>query len=408
MENDNEQTALPYHPSHESHLLRVQNDGFEIDPDEKYLPEEFPKVIESPLVWKGEEVAATPERWILQLSKDDVDEIKGAMEVFLDTGALFKEISPATFSLSPELRERLAKLRDSLYDGLGFGLIKGLNSRDYTMKENIVIHAGLTSYFGSKRGYMGAQGNDVLAHIRNIQQHFPGQDIVSPSFTNAAMTFHTDLGDIVSIFTASKGTSGGAFRIASAWNVYNVLRATPYTPTIPSYQKPLLHFHAGRVLLQSFRRPFTGFGGTARNWALDTLHFAALNSSLTINFADGDLCVFNNLALLHARDQHESPSTSHSESHPESAPAPASVSVSAPESTFATTSASESGEASARHLLKMFVRDDDAERAWSIPPVVQDQWDELYGSRTDPRTEDFPFDYPRGGTVPNYGWSQNG
>jgi len=77
-------------------------------------------------------------------------------------GVPFKEISPKTFSLSPELRERLAKMADSLYNGLGFGLIRGLNSHDYSIKENIVIHAGLTSYFGSKRGYMGAKGNDVL------------------------------------------------------------------------------------------------------------------------------------------------------------------------------------------------------------------------------------------------------
>jgi len=81
------------------------------------------------------------------------------------------------------------------------------------------------------------------AHVRDITQHFPGQDIVSPSFTGEAMasvsaspkalradirtqTFHTDLGDIVSIYTASKGTSGGSFRVSSSYNIYNELRAT--------------------------------------------------------------------------------------------------------------------------------------------------------------------------------------
>jgi len=143
--------------------------------------------------------------------------------------------------------------------------------------------------------------------------------------------------------------------------------------------------HNGRVFLQSFRRPFTGFGNTGRSsalpaltaaqmLALDELHFAALRNCLTIDFEDGDVCLLNNLALLHARDRYDATADTDDEHR--------------------------------RHLLKMFVRD--AARAWEVPPVVQDQWDALYGDRTSPRAEDFPFEYPREGTVPNYGWSQNG
>ena len=34
---------------------------------------------------------------------------------------------------------------------------------------------------------------------------------------------HTDLGDIVSLFVVNRGASGGSFRLASSWTVYNTL-----------------------------------------------------------------------------------------------------------------------------------------------------------------------------------------
>jgi hypothetical protein len=77
-------------------------------------------------------------------------------------GRPLKDLSPETFSLSPPLASRLRGLSESLYDGVGFVLIRGLDPNAYSMKENITIHAGLTSYFGSKRGYTGGKGNDVL------------------------------------------------------------------------------------------------------------------------------------------------------------------------------------------------------------------------------------------------------
>jgi len=83
MEENKEQTVLSYQPSEETHLHRVQAEPFVIDPNESYLPDGFPELISGPLVWKGEEVASKPEQWLLQLSEEDVKEIKGAMEVFL-------------------------------------------------------------------------------------------------------------------------------------------------------------------------------------------------------------------------------------------------------------------------------------------------------------------------------------
>jgi hypothetical protein len=151
-------------------------------------------------------------------------------------------------------------------------------------------------------------------------------------------------------------------------------------PELPPYRKPLLHYHDGRVFLQSFRRPFTGFGATTRSdnlpplseeqmFALDELHFTADKECLVIDLQDGDLLVFNNLATLHARDSYKSGT-----------------------------------EGEQRYLLKMILQFS----AWEVPPAMADQWEELYGDRTQPRQEDFPLTYPTGGQAPNYGWNQNG
>jgi hypothetical protein len=72
--------VLPYHPSLEAHLRRSQ--GFQIDKNEKYLPDEYPEKIESPLVWRGDDIKSKSEQWILQLDEEEVGEINAALETF--------------------------------------------------------------------------------------------------------------------------------------------------------------------------------------------------------------------------------------------------------------------------------------------------------------------------------------
>jgi len=111
MEKNNEQTVLPYHPSHEIHLHRVQDESFQIDPNASYLPDEFPKSIESPLDWKGKEVASKPDQWIFQLGEEDVTEIKGALERFL--GEQYINPSSVSSKLTYPLQLWVFRLRKS-------------------------------------------------------------------------------------------------------------------------------------------------------------------------------------------------------------------------------------------------------------------------------------------------------
>jgi hypothetical protein len=73
-------STLPYHPSYEAHKLRSQ--GFQLDENENYLPTEYPQKIDSPLVWKGEEIQSRCDEWMFQLGKTEVAEITVAMKLF--------------------------------------------------------------------------------------------------------------------------------------------------------------------------------------------------------------------------------------------------------------------------------------------------------------------------------------
>ena len=103
---------------------------------------------------------------------------------------------------------------------------------------------------------------------------------------------------------------------------------------------------------------------------MDTLYFTGLAESFSIDFENGDLLLFNNLALLHARDRYIT------------------------------------DEENPRHLLKMYVRNPD--KGWKMPPVLQEQWQQLYQDRSCPRKENFPVMFPTVGHIPLSGWTQNG
>ncbi|KIW76138.1 hypothetical protein Z517_10883 [Fonsecaea pedrosoi CBS 271.37] len=331
-------------------------------------------------------MSSRKQEWTLKLSTDDIASIEDALAGFKELEIPWRDLSPKSFVVSEDLRKRLENAATEIHGAPGFVLIRGLDPARYSVEDCIMIQAGLTSYIGSTRGYNGPSGADVLS-----------DDIVSPTFTNKAMTMHTDLGDVVSLFTVNRGSEGGSFRLVSSATVYNKLAASnpgvlrtlsedfvfdTLHPEVPSYKKPLLHYHDGKIILQSFRRPFTGFGNTKRStelpplsekqvFALNELYFQAIDLSMKIDFQNGDLLLFHNMALLHSRDTYTP------------------------------------DESSPRHLLKMFVRSESL--GWNIPPVLEDQWEELYGSRTVPRQEDFPPEPPiHAKRVPYSGWAQNG
>jgi hypothetical protein len=101
----------------------------------------------------------------------------------------------------------------------------------YNAEENMIIYVGVSSHIGCVRGrqdksFEGNPADVMVAHIADFRH--PGGDdkVVIPAYTDSEVPFHTDLGNIVSLFTLSEPVSGGETVLASSWRVYNELART--------------------------------------------------------------------------------------------------------------------------------------------------------------------------------------
>ena len=118
--------------------------------------------------------------------------------------------------------------------------------------------------------------------------------------------------------------------------------------------RPIL-FPAGedKVLLSFSRRPLVGNATSPRSpgipelsdahvEALNAVHFAAERHSLSMKLKAGDVLFWNNLAMVHARK-----GFTDSPGHQ-------------------------------RHLIRLWLRNDDTENGWPIPEELQAAWDEAF------------------------------
>lgn len=140
------------------------------------------------------------------------------------------DITQQTFPL-PSLHSELRRLSDELHSGHGFFVIRGLKVNEHTREENIIIYAGVSAHIASQRGrqdhkFDGKPADVVLAHIKDLSRSSANGEIGSPAYTTDKQVFHTDSGDIVSLFALETALEGGASKLASTWKVYNEIAKT--------------------------------------------------------------------------------------------------------------------------------------------------------------------------------------
>ncbi|KAF3012793.1 hypothetical protein E8E14_006430 [Neopestalotiopsis sp. 37M] len=347
----------------------------------KTVPEGFPEQLSGNLVWEGESLADKYD-WTFVLSESHLDEIDSAVKHFKSLNLPTGHVSRDTFPL-PTLHAELRRLSAELHEGHGFFVIRGLRPDEHTREENLVIYAGVSAHIAPQLGrqdhkHNGEPADVVLAHIKDLSSSSQlNGSIGSPAYTTDKQVFHTDSGDIVSLFALETAAAGGASKLASTWRVYNEIAKTrpDLIHTLSGNwdqevfekadkqwtERPLLfHFPATdstpeRVTLQYGRRYFVGYGALPRSpnipaiteaqaEALDTLHFLGERFCVNTNFQKGDIQYVNNLAIFHARDGY-------------------------------TDTAEQK-----RHLLRFWLRDPD--NAWQTPQVLQKRWSSLYDGVT--------------------------
>ncbi|CDM31865.1 hypothetical protein DTO013E5_1897 [Penicillium roqueforti] len=332
---------LPYLPDrneYDTRMFRYAQEG----PVEKILPHGFPQRLTADMAWEGGNIsmnhaAGSESPYLLILQAPQLVEIDAALKHFQKLNQPMETLDPSTFPL-PNLHSILRSASDNLHSGYGFTLIRGIPVERYSRQENMIIYVGISSHIAAIRGrqdhqFEGQPADVMLAHITDMRRPNEAQNFSLAAYSDGEVVYHTDVGDIVSLFVLSGPVNGGESLLASAWTVYNslaetrpdLLRVLAEDWPIPSAKQPGLITHRPllfyqpacdgapeRVILQFSRRSFSGFGARSQMnmlssiqvEALDALHFLAEKFHVAMKLERGDMQFINNLSMIHARNSY--------------------------------------------------------------------------------------------------------
>ncbi|TLD28697.1 hypothetical protein PspLS_03782 [Pyricularia sp. CBS 133598] len=326
------------------------------------LPAGFPAVLDSKLAWIGADFK-NAESYTYQLTDANIAEIDDAVEHFKSLDLKGSQVTRDTFPLKA-LGAILDGVSAEIYEGKGFGLVRGLDTHKYSTEDLTLIYLGVQSYVADQRGRQDAKGN-MLVHV--IQNQTNKMAANHHRHSNKAITFHTDEdGDVIGWLTRGQAAEGGSSVIASAYAIYNLLAsehpelidalASPFTFSIPKVERrPAIFYHEGRLIVNFGRTPLIGSEAHPRDHklplptdeqlkALDLVEEIAHRVELRIKTQPGDIHFINNMAVLHRRDAFANDGTQ--------------------------------AQFGRRHLVRVRCRD--SRRGWAIPKDLEAAWDNAF------------------------------
>ncbi|KAK0636572.1 hypothetical protein B0T17DRAFT_596036 [Bombardia bombarda] len=319
------------------------------------LPQGWPAQIDAERVWSGSDFKSEDD-YVFHFSSEDVAEIELALAFFKSLpGELGPDdVKKDTFPL-PSLGSRLEEVSRVIHEGRGFVVLRGLQPDKYSNFDNILLYLGITSYIAETRGLQDFDGRMLLhiqAVVEDIKKH--GSMPNSP-YVARAQPFHTDLCDVLSLYALDVAAYGGESFLASSAKIYNEIART--RPDIihvlasddwifdeplpkPRPRLPILPPPPHRLALLP-PPPLVPAMTELQAEALDTVYFLAKEHAVEITLRKGDMQIFNNFAMLHAR------------------------------SSFV------DDETARRHMLRLWLRNE--ERMWPTPPALEAVSFECYG-----------------------------
>jgi hypothetical protein len=196
-----------------------------------------------PLVWEGEQWA-DESLWAYSLSEEELQEIDRAVRHFegafflpilfddvegltspIDSGRPLTQVDRTTFPL-PKLSHTLHSLTIELYAGRGFFVLRSIPTGLYTPYQNTLIYLGLSAHIAPTIASQDPANGSMLGHITDLRSKDENGSSGAPAYMNVSQPFHSDPGDVVSLFALGEAEEGGESKIASAWRVYNELAET--------------------------------------------------------------------------------------------------------------------------------------------------------------------------------------
>jgi hypothetical protein len=298
--------------------------GLEMEPAVPPMPFPLPPRQEIPSAWLGRDLATRPQQWIVELSPAQLAELKRAAANV--RGVALADLTADVFPL-PALAQTLAALRQTLIQGLGFALVRGLNPDEIPGEDSAAVFCGLGAHIGRARSQNAA--GELLGHVRDIGAS--GTDTNTRIYqTRERQTFHTDSADVVALMCLRQARTGGESLLVSAASIYNAFLerrpdllprlfetiATDRRGEVPEGMKsffeiPVFTWHGGYLNVMYQRQYIDSaqrFAGAMRLTpehvaALDLFDELANNSDLNLGMTlrRGDMQFVHNHSLLHDR-----------------------------------------------------------------------------------------------------------
>jgi hypothetical protein len=285
-----------------------------------------PTIMEPHAEWRRADVL-DPAPWTMVLTPAELDEIDAALRQARATSNDLLHITRSDFPL-PTLANRLAVLNDSLINGRGFGLVRGLDRARYSNDDMSTIYWGLGMHLGTpwpqnKYGHLlgdvtdqGKTSSDPTARGNEI-----GGD---------ALPYHTDGSDLVGLLCLARPASGGLSMVANSVSIHNdMVRQRPdlaaelYQPQPydfrgeqapggkPWYLMPTFTRQAGRLFVRYIGRYIQASQRHDSAPRLTPVAVEALamldemanhpDYNVVMDFQPGDMQFVNNYHVLHSR-----------------------------------------------------------------------------------------------------------
>ncbi|MBL23127.1 MAG: hypothetical protein CMM48_04440 [Rhodospirillaceae bacterium] len=296
--------------------------------------------VSGPGAWRGAELTKKPESWTYELSSEQIDELISAVHKVEATAKEIVEVSKADFPLG-SWEPLIDRLRQDLYDGRGFALVKGFPVEELTPLQRTLGYFGIGAHFGIAIP-QNAKGH-LMGHVCDI-----GVDYASPTGrgyqSNARLPFHTDSADIVGLLCVNNSAEGGESSIVSSVTLYNeMLARRPDLARLlmgpiyrdrqdeipdgqgPWYVVPVFNPYQGRVFSSYVRSTvrkaarFTDLPPMtpALEEAMDLLDSLAEDPEfhLDMELEAGDIQLLCNHFMLHSRNAFTDPSNTSARRH---------------------------------------------------------------------------------------------
>jgi hypothetical protein len=181
----------------------------------------LPLPFSGPSAWRGRDVAQRSD-WLIELTIQQIAELESAAAHYLSLGRDVGEITADAFPL-PTFAAHLASLSNTLLNGHGFEVLRGLPVATYTQETAATIFCGIGAHLGRARSQNAA--GHILGHVRNIGAD--ANDTNTRIYQTAErQTFHTDSADVVGLLCLREAQIGGMSLLVSVETIANHMADT--------------------------------------------------------------------------------------------------------------------------------------------------------------------------------------